>query len=169
MSEQLRKTAVAAAAVLMLGWGWAALADDGAHGKGHSHASNVRVPLSATGGIAVSNVGDSCSQSDTVTLTSGRIHLHAVPKRNVVRANAADVSGTGGAGASFEVNGSHEADLGGATIPSDGTLPATVQFRLQSEDDHCASQTLSVKLNLVFSGGELQSSSAACVAGTGGC
>lgn len=57
-------------------------------------------------------------------------------------------------------DGSHEADLGGNTIPSDG---------LSSEDDNCSRQPLTVKLNPAFSGGEQQSASNACVAGTTGC
>jgi hypothetical protein len=168
--KQLKKTAVAAAAVLALGS--VAIAQSVAaneHGHSHSHASNVRVPLTATGGIAVSGVGTNCSSTDMVTLTSGRVHLHALPKRNIVRANASDVIGAGSLG-SYDIVGSHPADLLGNTIPpGDGVVPATVQFKLLSEDDNCASQPVTVKLSLVFTGGVLQSSSSACVAGTSGC
>lgn len=165
MSEHLKKTAVAAVAALVIGWGWAASARPGSH----EHASNVRVPLAATGGIAVSNVGTNCSQSDTVTLsTDSRVHILALAKRGKVRANAADVNGTGTGSASYEVVGSHDATLAGP-IPSDGSVTGTVQFKLFSEDDNCASQPITVNLNLVFSGGALQSSSTACVAGTSGC
>ena len=170
MFTQLKKTAIAAVAVLALGS--VAMAQSVAaneHGHGHSHASNVRVPLTATGGIAVSNVGTNCSQSDTVTLSNdSRVHIRALPQRGKVRVNAADVNGTGTAGASYEVVGSHDAALGGP-IPSDGSVGGTAQFKLLSEDDSCASQPVSVKLNLVFSGGVLQSSSTACVVGTSGC
>lgn len=163
MSKQLKIAAVAAA--LALGWGAAAMAQPGSH----EHASNVRLPLAASGGIAVSNVGAGCSQSDTVQLSTGsRVHVMANPRRNVVRVNVDDAQGAGTLG-SYDMNGSHQANLGAATIPADGTLPATAQFRLSSEDDNCASQNVTVNLNLVFSGGKLQSSSTACVAGTSGC
>lgn len=171
MSRHFKRAAVAAVAVLALGWGWTAMAQSASseHEHEHAHASNARVPLSATGGIAVSNVGQTCSESDTVQLSANaHAHVMANPKRNVVRVNIDDAQGTGALGG-YELNGSHQANLSGGTIPSDGTLPATAQFRLFAEEDHCASQTVTVNLNLVFSGGKLQSSSTACVAGTTGC
>jgi hypothetical protein len=174
LSKQMKKAALAAVAALAIGWGSPAMAQEapGSNGHGHGphgHASNIKIPLTATGGIAASNQGPTCSQSDTVELSNkGHLHILAQPQRNVVRLNAADVSGTGSFG-DYDIDGSHEADLGGNTIPSDGTLAATAQFQLSPEDGSCASQPLTVKLNLVFSGGELQSSSTACVAGTTGC
>ncbi|HEV2303848.1 MAG TPA: hypothetical protein VGR91_19965 [Stellaceae bacterium] len=167
----MKRMAVAAVAVLALGsvaMAQSVATNEHEHEHGHGHASNVRVPLTATGGIAVSNVGMNCTSTDTVTLTSGRVHLLAIPRRDRVRANAADVSGTGATGASYELVGSHDATLAGP-IPSDGTVTGTAQFKLLSEDDNCASQPVTANLNLVFSGGVLQSSSTACVAGTTGC
>jgi hypothetical protein len=170
LSKQWKKTALAAVATVAIGWGWAAMAQDASnsHGHGNNH-SKVTVPLSATGGIAVSNVGTNCSQTDTVTLSSdSAVHVDAHLKRNSVRVHAHHVQGTGTLG-DYEAHGSQEANLGGSTIPANGTVAATAQLELTAENSNCASQPLPLKLNLVFSNGELQSSSTACVAGTTGC
>jgi hypothetical protein len=71
---------VASLAVLGIGWGSAASAQV-AHSPHHSH---VRIALTATGGISVSNVGLSCNSTDTVVLSpSNELYVIAIPKRNL--------------------------------------------------------------------------------------
>jgi hypothetical protein len=162
--NRIAGTLVAGVAALAIGWGSAASAQD-THGQYHS---SIRIPLTATGGISVSNVGQNCNSSDTVILSSkDDLHVIAMTKRNVVIVFL-HAHGDGSLG-KYRVIGGDSANLGGNSIPNDGTLAATTQFNLFSLSDQCASQAVPVKLNLVFSGAVLQSSSTACVAGTSGC
>jgi hypothetical protein len=164
LSKRIAGTIAAAVAALAIGWGSAASAQD----TPDQHHSHIRIPLSATGGISVSNVGPKCDSSDTVVLASkDDVHVFAFPKRKIVVVFVY-AHGQGSLGRYFAI-GDEDANLGGNSIPTDGTLAATAQFRLFQLRHHCAPQEVPVKLNLVFSGGVLQSSSTACVTGTAGC
>jgi hypothetical protein len=164
LSNRIAGALVAGVAALAIGWGSAASAQD----TQNQHHSSVDIPLTATGGISVSNVGSNCNASDTVVLSSKHeLHVIAMTKRNIVIVFLHE-HGDGSLG-KYRAIGADNANLGGNSIPTDGTLAATAQFNLFSLSDQCASQAVPVKLNLVFSGGVLQSSSTACVTGTSGC
>jgi hypothetical protein len=164
LSNRVAGVLVAGVAALAIGWGSAASAQD-AQDQYHS---SVRIPLTATGGISVSNVGPNCNSSDTVTLSPrAGLHVIAMTKRNIVIVFL-HAHGDGSLGR-YRAIGADNANLGGNSIPTDGTLAATAQFNLFSLSDQCAAQAVPVKLNLVFSGGVLQNSSTACVTGTTGC
>jgi hypothetical protein len=163
-SNRIAGALVAGVAALAIGWGSAASAQD----TQDQYHSSVRIPLTATGGIPVSNVGTNCNSSDTVTLSSENgLHVIAMTRRNIVIVFL-HAHGDGSLGR-YRAIGADNANLGGNTIPTDGTLAATAQFNLFSLSDRCTPQAVPVKLNLVFSGSVLQSSSTACVTGTSGC